>query len=974
MKNQIFKPTLNELADLLCKEINSRSSGDCFKTIHLVFPNLKIQQWFKAYWLNTQGDAVLLNVSYETLDSILPLITENKYKLISSNNLRQIIINILSNKLVAVNPNYEEYYKDSPIKLYDFADSLTKLYLDYYKDNFEDIDGWDDPNNFERVIYDKIVEICDHLKIGSIKKPVQRAEFKGELIYFFGFAKFEKVYRTLLDAVLVNDGIKEFSLEEEKDHKVCDYEIAASPSILREVENLHSQICELLKDKNNRAFDFLVVAPNLADYITSIERVFKQDDKTFPNIPYVLSYQQKKDTDVASALKILYQAYKDKFYTRLNFYELISNPAIRAVRKIGDEDIDNWIEIIIKLNVHRRHGDVNDWDYLKKRLLLSKVSSVNFNENNLVSLKDGDYLPYSSIGIDDDSIVKLVNIVNDIDDFCAFFESKDVINADDAFVQDFKERLDKWFKAENIKDKAFLEYRKIIASLDNLKAISAQNINKDIFFYILFDAASINSTQIGTPFFDGITFINCDINSITSAKYVFLLGASSKNMPESIIKNELDQRHVNKVSDDEQIFNLIKQNTKIHLYISYVNQDLKTDEKFFLSPIIEDFNKAEGKTTKEISIDETRYYADLYTRKEFNNREYYKQLFNKTIKQGQPQVSLAVNNPLPPSTDAREIVTVSQMKAFLEDPLSYRAGCLFNKEDDFGDEIIDEYEPLNLDALSEISLSVAIVLEKYGANYNSDEVFKLFRLSHLLPMVNDSYERSVFDYLENKADLIIKMIDEITEGNKGEVIPPRDCRLYDKKGWTLKASQTYYRYISSKGERFYIAFRKDKEKEPSKFLTLYILSLMDIAMIDNEDETEYKVVLALGPKDKNPKKPFAERFQYEYEITKNDAIKTLNEIHSLMDDFTENALMSVDLAKKDINEYYDLTDNAFGDNGIWRHFDHAKLFDKDNIGYDSDNFDPALFAAGLKKHIQLIKYLIKELEELEKAVNNSGQP
>jgi len=110
MKNQIFKPTLSELADLLCKEINSRSSGDCFKTIHIVFPNLKIQQWFKAYWLNTQGDAVLLNVSFETLDSILPLITENKYKLISSNNLRQIIINILSNNLVKVEQKYKDYY------------------------------------------------------------------------------------------------------------------------------------------------------------------------------------------------------------------------------------------------------------------------------------------------------------------------------------------------------------------------------------------------------------------------------------------------------------------------------------------------------------------------------------------------------------------------------------------------------------------------------------------------------------------------------------------------------------------------------------------------------------------------------------------------------------------------------------------------------------------------------------------------
>ena len=115
MKNQYNKPTLRELADILCNKINSRS--DCFQTIHIVFPNLKIQQWFKAYWLDTQKDAVLLNVSFETLDSVLPLITENRHKLISANNLRQIIINILSNDLVAIDQKYKDYYDNSSVKL-----------------------------------------------------------------------------------------------------------------------------------------------------------------------------------------------------------------------------------------------------------------------------------------------------------------------------------------------------------------------------------------------------------------------------------------------------------------------------------------------------------------------------------------------------------------------------------------------------------------------------------------------------------------------------------------------------------------------------------------------------------------------------------------------------------------------------------------------------------------------------------------
>ena len=747
--------TLNDAALALCERINKRS--DCFKTIYLVFPNLKLQQWFKAFWLNTQGDRVLMNVSFETLDSILPLITERtgqeKYRLIKVNNLRQIIINILSNDLVQVDEEYKKYYEingvKTPIKLYDFADSLAKLYLDYYLDNFEDIDKWGDPNSFERVLYDKVVELCKATKLGTIEKPAAKASPVDELIYLFGFGKYEKVYRKLLDEVIAKNpnNIVDFSIAIDRSIATSSrtYEICTAPSRVREVEYLHSTICELLNDKNNinRAIDFLVVAPNLDEYVTAIERVFKQDDKTFPSIPYVINYQQKKDTDVISALKILYQYCKDDFYTRLDFFELINNPVVRTVRKISDDDIDNWMKAVVDLKIHRQHGDnykVDDWDYLKKRLVLSKVSSVNFTEDNLVALSEGNYLPYSNIGFDDNSIIKLVDIINDIDDFYSYFKSKTTININDAFIQEFKTKLDKWFKVTNIKDKAFAEYRKITSSLECLKTISAQNIDKDVLFSVLFNDGAISSTQLGTSFFEGVTFLNYDINSVVSAKYVFLLGASSNHLPKAIIKSELDFRLGPKTSDDEDIFYYLMQNATERFYMSFVNKDLKTDENFFLSPIVEDFNKLKGQEIKEISLDETRPYSDLYTRKEFNDREYYKNLFNNPANQWQPQAKAKPSrNVLPPSAAPRDIVTVSQMKAFLCEPLSYRAGRLFNKEDELQDEIIDEYEPLTLNKLETYGLSTDIVLRKLGDRYDFAETLSLFRLSHLLPTINSSY-------------------------------------------------------------------------------------------------------------------------------------------------------------------------------------------------------------------------------------------
>lgn len=966
--------TLKDLATQLCDEINKRN--DCFQTIHIVFPSPKIEQWFKAFWLNTQDEKVLMNVSFESLDSILPFLVEQPhYRLISANSLRQLIINILSNKTINIIPDYSNYFDNNPVKLFDFASNLASLYLEYYRDDFEipvPAANSTDKEKFQYNLYQEILVECKTLGIGTLEKPIARKNpVYNDPIYFFGFYKFEKVYERLVQQC---GFIKVFALTIDNNFKP-QYDIATAPSKLKEVEHVHSEICKLLHS-GARAYDIVVVAPNLSEYVTTIERVFKQDELVnkkgmvaFPNIPYVINYYQNKDTDVVSALKILFRAFKDQYYTRLDLFELISNPSIKEVRDISDDDIDIWMRIICNLNIHREHPYCDDWEYLKTRLLLSKFSSVNFAGNNIVHLSDGPYLPFDSISLDDESLLKLVNIINDIKSFTNFLNGKNSIEINDAFIKDFTELLNQWFLTDDIESPTFRAYRKILSSFDSLKKIKAKNISLEVLFFVLFADGAVSSTQRGKSFIDGVTFVDYDINSIVSAKYVFLLGASSNNIPRINIKNELDLRSNNPTNDDAFIFSCLKQNALEHLYISFVNSNLKTDEKFFISPIISSFNKP-AKTFLEITIDETRDYQDLFTRKEFKDKEYFDGLCNPS----QNNVSTtkkAAATPIAYKQQIREVVTVSQMKDYLVEPLMYKTSRLFTIENDVGEEIVEEYEALALNTLENFNLVNKILLDKLSSNYNSQALLDEFRLSHLLPSISKEFEEESFKTLEEEADEIIDSIKQILNNQTGgEVIEPRELLIHSKntEDWTLVSSQYFYRFVDpATNERIYIELKSKPKNSVEKFMALYVLSLMDLVYEGVNNQCTVKLVLRPG-NNRVSANPTPAQIKYgnknsqSFLCDKARAEELLEKLHILIDNFSHNPAVPLSLAKSKVYSLYALDEGLFGQGGAWSYFNHSRLFlDKEKLGYDPFSFTAKDFIDELNKQIDLIEFLEPKL-------------
>ena len=75
--------------------------------------------------------------------------------------MKKIITSILIDDNDTIIPEkYKSYYKDSSIRLNDFADSLAVLFLDYYKDDFEGIRNFresfkDDSKDVSEVSYEE---------------------------------------------------------------------------------------------------------------------------------------------------------------------------------------------------------------------------------------------------------------------------------------------------------------------------------------------------------------------------------------------------------------------------------------------------------------------------------------------------------------------------------------------------------------------------------------------------------------------------------------------------------------------------------------------------------------------------------------------------------------------------------------------------------------------------------------------------
>ena len=297
------KPYLYELANELIKIIKLRKN--VFETINIIVPSLNIEQWFKTYWLKTQ-DGILMNIKFQRIEEGLFNLfnTPKHYTLLKRNSLKSLIIKHLSKNsaltlpLEISNYLYDENGLINSIKLYDLSNKLSKLFGEYEKDDIE-IVGW------EKELYDIVLKDADNYNLTTLTflfDNIKDLKVKNQNLYFFGFVKFNNLEKKIIDYASTFNNVIKFELIQDNTYEK-EYEIFTAPSKLREIEALHTKICDLLKYEDNKYSDILVLAPNISEYEKIIPRVFNQDNINFPKIPYRINGRKSFDTNVSIAKK-----------------------------------------------------------------------------------------------------------------------------------------------------------------------------------------------------------------------------------------------------------------------------------------------------------------------------------------------------------------------------------------------------------------------------------------------------------------------------------------------------------------------------------------------------------------------------------------------------------------------------------------------------------------------------------------------
>ena len=956
--------SLNELGNKLKEQISNKT--DIFATTNIIFPNNKLEQWFKTYWLRTE-DTVLMNIKGYSLEKgLLSLIKSDKeYELADNNVLRASIINELmkvnkaDEKSIIASYIYDDGFINS-VKLFDLANTFAQLFTEYERDNIKITDE-------QGIIYNNVIKSLKSNGYATFASMINSyIEFTDDKeVILFGFNHMDKIHSEFIDEVAK---VKDVYLYE----ICCDDDLGlvpnltsySAPSRVKEIELIHGEICKLVQKEGVNYSDILVYAPDLTKYETEISKTFIQDNDPFPSIPFSVIFNKTQQTQVGKALEKLFEISNKGFFTRLDFTELISNSAICISRDITFDDIDAWKQAILNMNVYRNGKETDDWEYAKRRLVLSKVASLYDVDNNIVELSDGNFMPYSTISLDNESIVKFISLVDDLQNWVKLINKNTIV--DTSVLESLKLELGKWFSIVDYTNRETNGvYQRLCdeITLWNKFKLNEKNIPIATLFYSLINLSEGNKFNKASLFNQGITFVEYQDYTILSAKYIFFIGLSSNDFPLRKIRSEIDLRgkldEVKNIDKDEfKSFVTQVLNASEGFYLSYVNHDLKSDEEFYPSTYILDIYKKfnlktdEFKVDKTVGIDETREWNELFTNREFKNKDYYFGLF-KPEKDKTDIITVKGQEPEPK-------VKVSEMKRFLTEPLQYKAQHLFGYEDKTAEELSNEYEPISIDALSQSELLKSVIkymvdnpsVELLDSDNNPDialskKIFERFIIENKIPRVNEENEDAIFEHVVRKASIIVRVIKNSIGTNPSVKLVDSVNLTYKGKDIELYTKNEVCVYEENNTRKYFEL--SNGGKDIHKFLNLYVCALMDISK-ENINE-EFEVILSNVDIDKeslNNKK---------FKITPTDAYELLNEIYAEMNNFERNVAFPIDAFDKEKGlekTYNKFIYDIINQNGYWAFFKGKNMFRPyKDLGYSKDNYEKVL-----KEMIDLFKRLV----------------
>ena len=780
----------------------------------------------------------------------------------------------------------------------------------------------------------------------------------------------------------------------------------AAPSKLREVEVVHTKICQLLQKDETRFGDILVLAPNIQDYEVAIKQVFDQsnrNDKEFPYIPYLISDISSDHSLVTEALKVLFGILQKKYISRSDLFSLLRNALVQSVRSFSNEEVSDWSDWTDEMNVFRdRDGEnqdgkkerIDDWEKAKNRLLLSRLS-----KNLIIPAEtENQFLPYSNLTSENDtSLYKFISAIDELKKWLEDFGSTTEFST--GKIDEIREFLEKWivlpeWASDNLKSENFV-IKSVLSEIENQKMILREELTSksEIFFFSVLDSAQKNGIHRSNILSSAVTFADFKPNGILSAKYVFFMGADSKSLPGIDTESVLDLRFSDgseKILGDDSVQKKNKNGFLCQLFscqdgffISFVNKNLQKDEDFYQSSLVSEIFECE----KKISMDENRPWSELFSKREFRNKKNFNELGKQ--KEDTPSPSIGQKN----IEDYPDSVSISQIKKFLTEPFIFYAENRFLKYDDDSENELIEFEPLYFNPLDKSNLrkkyiQKTILAENANQDFNKEEFVQDLKNENILP--DSFFGETAIANLQNEGELLKKQIIEVFAKNAVSIsnieftenltglIREQKIHISDqnnserKKEWQIKGSLAWHNSDFEKSKKL-VTIEINSQKNP---LSGYVSALSLISQIaDEEGEIQVSLNVFSISKDKIESTNIP-----DFSLTALEAKDLLRKIYSAMfdEEFRKCVPFSeLDSEKPKIKEFSDLKEKLLaGQNGIdeWNYFSKKNLFDiEKDTGYSEEDFLPPPTAPEESGEWEKSKSHIRELIKFLDLQNSDSQ-
>ncbi len=535
--------------------------------------------------------------------------------------------------------------------------------------------------------------------------------------------------------------------------------ISAAPSRIREVEELHTQICKIL-ERGGKANDILVLAPNLDDYHAAIIQVFESSGYK-KGVPYKILDSKDGESFTLEALNTLLDIRNTGNFNREHLLSLMGNPVVQATRGISQIDVENYQGILNAVPAYR-HKDTEDafsWSRAIKRLLLSKWMDKPF----------GNIVPFASMETSDErSLSRFISMLDDLEKLSQSSDKTAVKGETE--LNELADNLFMWLR--NSEEVSALSGLRL--AIHSLKLIFASGVG-EIPFKIVYHSLkqAIGNTKVSSDklFIDGISFMKLMPNRIVPARHLFLLGVGMEQYPGANDDSSLDLRIVagrklgddNNIDKNKYVFLCQLMSAEESFHISYVNQNLKKAAELEPSSVVVELfdfiNRSILKNPCEMKsfcvnrkLDEDRTYDEIYTRRSFRNFC----IANRITAASDNDYTVILREQKEDKN--KVVITARQLKKFLENPFEFQVTVSLGLRDEDENVSRESYEPISASYLSQYKINHQSV-DQYLRTGQKDFDFTQSENEGVLPAA--PFNEKVKEQLRNLLQFQIEILSEI---------------------------------------------------------------------------------------------------------------------------------------------------------------------------------------------------------------------